>query len=120
MLRLAAEAAAIRLGIELDGGPGDADRLRDAAAGEQHEGRAAEVELRAVIESLAAWWWRNMGRRPEARENPARRPDRGPTFVRFATTAALDVWRSETKQLALASVIRTTVQAMAKDGRFIS
>jgi hypothetical protein len=117
MLRLAADAAAIRLGIELGGGTDAADRLREAASGERHQGRAAAEEVPAFIRSLANWWWRATGRRPERQENAARSSGGRLTFLRFAVAAITDMSPTgNAMPPGFISAIRRVVDEMEKDG----
>lgn len=106
--------AADRLGVELQGDAGDGARLRAAASGGQHQGRAKAVELSTFVRTLALWWFQNTAKRPEREINPIRRPKkRTATFVDFVLAASIDVSRSgHSEPEGIRSVIRRELERM--------
>lgn len=114
-----AEMTAERLGVELQGDAGDGARLRAAVEGKQHQGRPPSIELPAFVRSLALFWWRNTGRRPEREINPIRQSKkRIATFVDLVIAASTDVSRTgRFEPEGIRSVIRRELERMEKSGQ---
>lgn len=94
------------------------DALREAARGKR--GAPPKVEVRTFIETLAEWWWRKTGRRPEKKrtDHIARRhrQSKTVTFVDFAEAALQDASSGGKTPLSMSNAIRRILEDMEEKG----
>ena len=94
------------------------DALREAAKGKR--GAPPKVEVRAFIEALAEWWWRETGRKPEKRHTDhvahVPRDRKTVTFADFAQAALQDASEGGKTPLSMSNHIRRILEDMEKKG----